>query len=64
MKTTSIIALFLFSLALMATNNIIQGFIALSCLALSVCLMNKNKKEVFKTVVRFETKVLKLLKID
>lgn len=64
MKTISIIALFLFSLVFMTTNDITQGSIALSCLGLSVHLMNKNKKEVFKTIIRLETKVMKLLKID
>jgi Na+/H+-dicarboxylate symporter len=63
MKAKLIIALFLISLMLMPTNNIIQALIALSCLGLSVRLMNKNQKEVTRTIENFENKVLNILKI-
>jgi hypothetical protein len=64
MKAKLGIILFLISLALMATNNIAQGIISLICLAVATSLMNKHRKEVYKTVIQFEAKVTKLFKLD
>lgn len=63
MKAKLIIALFLVSLMLMPTDNIIQALIALSFLGISVRLMNKNQKEVTRTIENLENKVLNILKI-
>ena len=63
MKSKLIIVLFLVSVMLLATNNIIQALIAISGLGLSIYLINKNKKEVTKTIFQIESKVLTTLKI-
>lgn len=63
MKAKLIITLFLVSLSLIVTDNIVQALVALCCLGLSVYLMNKNQKEVSKTLINFENKVLNILKI-
>lgn len=63
MKAKLIITLFLVSLSLIITDNIIQALIALSCLGLSVYLINKNQTEVTRTIEEIENKVLNILKI-
>jgi type IV secretory pathway VirB3-like protein len=64
MKAKLSIILFLVSLVLMATDNIIQGLISVILLAIAVNLMNRDPEEVEKTIERFETKVTKLFKPD
>ncbi|NDV96475.1 hypothetical protein D0T84_16360 [Dysgonomonas sp. 521] len=63
MKAKLSIILFLLALALMATNNIVQGLISVTLLGISTHLMNTGKKEVEKAVDEFETKISELFKL-
>lgn len=61
MKTKIIIASWLISLMLMATDNIIQALIALCLFAFSSLMLEKNKIEVDKSIKSFEKKLDRLI---
>lgn len=63
MKVKLLIINWLIPFCLMATDNIIQALIAVAWFCIASLLLNKNTKEVTKTIIRFENKVLTTLKI-
>lgn len=57
MKTISIIIGWLGSLMSMATDNLIQGLIALCFFGFTTWLLNRNKKDVYLAIRRFEKRI-------
>lgn len=63
MKAKLLIINWLVPFMLLATDSLIQGLIAVVWFGIASHLLNKNAKEVTKTIIRFENKVLTTLKI-
>lgn len=63
MKAKLLIINWLIPFCLMATDSLIQALIAVTWFGIASHLLNRNAKEVTKTIIRFENKVLTTLKI-
>jgi hypothetical protein len=63
MKAKLLIINWLIPFMLMATDSLLQGIIAVAWFGIASYLLNRNAKEVTRTIIRFENKVLTTLKI-
>lgn len=57
MKTISISIGWLGSLMSMATDNLLQALIALCFFGFTSWLLNRNKKEIYRAIRRFEKRI-------